>query len=246
MSLYPPPRLVFGDAVLADEAVAPRRTERATWWPAVANAARQFLRAQPLGLSPLVVHTGADGPRAQVAFAPVDEWPDVTVRRLRRAGPVTDRLTQLLWQVEGIQAVITEGAAFDLREVAEALRSVIDLGEPAVRGPLPDRPEAASAGIAREAEGKAMSGSEDDLRDARQRLKELLSRHESTSHPEVLAQRMAVADLTGMHGHPGAAIALYDQLAKELREEFGPHHGRTLDAYESIARRVRVGSQASP
>lgn len=183
------PRLVFADStVLADEALAPRRTERATWWPAVADAARQFLRAQPLGLAPLVVHTGADGAPAQVAFASVDDWPGVTVRRLRREGPVIDRLTRLLGEVEGIQAVIAEGSAFDLGEVAEALRSVIDVGEPAVRGPLPDRPEGGSVGIALEAESKAAPGSEDNLRAARQRLEELLSQHDSTSHPEVIGQ----------------------------------------------------------
>lgn len=239
------PRLVFADAtVLADEAVAPRRTERATWWPAVANAARQFLRAQPLGLSPLVVHTGADGARAQVAFASVDERPDVTVRRLRREGPVTGRLTQLLGEVEGIKAVIAEGAEFDLGEVVEALRSVIDVGEPAVRGPLPDRTGPGPVGIAPDAESAAVSGSEDDLRAARQRLEELLSRHDSTSHPEVIDQWMAVADLTGKHGDPRAAIALFDQLAKDLREQLGPHHERILDAYEGVAHWVRVGSGA--
>ncbi|WP_405968931.1 hypothetical protein OG613_48005 (plasmid) [Streptomyces sp. NBC_00015] len=238
------PRLVFSDTtVLGDEAVAPRRTEPAAWWPDVASAARQFMRAQPLGLSPLVVHTGADGARAQVVLAPVDSWPDVTVRRLRRAGAVIDRLTQVLREVEGIQAVVAEGAAFDLGEVTQALCSVIELGEPAVRGPLPDRPGTGSAGIARKAEGETTSVSEEDLRAARQRLEELLSQHDSTSHPEVISQWMAVADLTGKHGHARAAITLYNQLAKDLREQLGPHHARTLDAYEGVAHWVRVGPQ---
>ncbi|MEU5193576.1 hypothetical protein AB0G86_05855 [Streptomyces scabiei] len=230
---------MFADTtVLADDAVAPRRTQRATWWPAVTDAARQFLRAQPLGLAPLVVHTGADGAPAQAAFASVDGWPDVTVRRLHREGPVIDRLTQLLAEVEGIQAVIAKGAAFDLVEVTEALRSVIDVGELAVRGPLPDRPEAGPVGIAPEAESKATPGSEDDLRPARQRLEELLSQPDSTSQPEVIDQWMAVAELTGQHEHPPTAIALYDQLAKKLREQLGPYHERTLDAYEGVARWV--------
>jgi hypothetical protein len=238
------PRLVFADTtVLADEAVAPRRTERATWWPAVADAARQFLRAQPLGLSPLVVHTGADGAPGHVAFASVNDCPAVTVRRLRREGPVIDRLTQLLGEVEGIQSVVAEGSTFELGEVADALRSVIDVGEPAVRGPLPERPETGPVGIAREAESEAMSGNEHDLPATRQRLEELLSQHGSTSHPEVIDQWMALADLTGKHGQPRAAIALYEQLAKDLREQLGPHNGRILDAYEGIAHWVRVGSQ---
>ncbi|MFI6277931.1 hypothetical protein [Streptomyces sp. NPDC050988] len=240
------PRLVFADAsVLEDEALAPRRTERATWWPAVEDAARRFLRAQPLGLSPLVVHTGADGAPAQVAFAPVDDWPGVTVRCLRREGPVIDRLTQLLSEVEGIQAVIAAGSAFDLGEVTDAPRSVIGAGEPAVGGPLPDRPGAVPVEIAREGEAEiaATSGSEDDLRAARQCLEELLSQHDSTSHPEVIEQWMAVAALTGKNGYPRAAIALYEQLAKDLREQLGPHDVRILDAYEGIAHWVRVGSQ---
>lgn len=54
---------------------------------------------------------------------------------------------------------------------------------------------------------------------------------------------MALADLTGKHGQPRAAIALYDQLAKDLREQLGPHHERTLDAYEGVAHWVRVGPQ---
>lgn len=147
------PRLVFADGtVVSDEALAPRRTERATWWPRVATAARQFLREQPTRLSPLVVRTGADGAPAQVDFASVEDWPDLTVRRLHREGPVIGRLTQILKEVEGIQAVIAEGSAFDLGEVEEALRAAIGAGEPAVRGPLPDRPAALPTGGARETE----------------------------------------------------------------------------------------------
>lgn len=239
------PRLVFADAtVLGDEAVAPRRTERATWWPGVENAARQFLRAKPLGLSPLVVYTGADGAPARVDLASRDDWPDVTRLWLRPEGPVIDRLAPLLSEVESLQAVIAEGSSFDLGEVAEALRSVIHLGEPAVRGQLPDRSEAATVGVTREVAIDVTSGTEVDLRAARQRLDELLSLHDSTSHPEVIDQWMSVADLTGQQGEPRAAITLFEQLGEELREQLGPHHSRTLDAYEGIARWVGAQGRA--
>ncbi|MEU7028966.1 hypothetical protein AB0A60_20025 [Streptomyces sp. NPDC046275] len=229
-------RLVFADAtVLEDEAVAPRRTERAGWWSAVERAARQFLRLHPTGLAPLVVHTGAKGSPARVAFASRDDWPEVTLRVLHREGPLIDRLTLLLTEVESLQTVIAEGSSFGLGDVAEALRSVIDIGEPAVRGPLPDRPEAALAGSAGPEEAAA---SEEDLRAARQRLDELLSQHDATSHPEVIAQWIVVADLTGRCGDARAAITLFEHLGKELRELLGPHHTRTLDAYEGIARWV--------
>jgi hypothetical protein len=232
-------RLVFTDGtVLADEALAPRRTKRATWWPAVEEAVRQFLRPQPMGLAPLLVHTGTDGAPAQVAFASRDDWPDVTLRCLRREGPVIERLMLLMSEVESLQDVIAEGASFDLGEVTDALRSVIDVGEPAVRGAHPDRPGAAPAGIWCETGTEAPLGGEEALRAARQRLDDLLSQHDSTSHPEVIDQWMALADLTGKHGNPRAAIALYDQLGKDLREQLGPHHVRTLDAYEGIARWV--------
>ncbi|MFI5864695.1 hypothetical protein [Streptomyces sp. NPDC051546] len=134
-------RLVFADtSVLEDEALSPRRTERATWWPAVESAAQNFLRTQPLSGAPVVVHTGTDGAPAQVAFASRNDWPDVTLRRLRSEGPVIDRLTQLLHEVESLQRAIPEGSSFDLGEVTDSLRCAIDVGEPAMRGPLPDRP----------------------------------------------------------------------------------------------------------
>jgi hypothetical protein len=104
--------------VLTDEAMAPQRTERATWWTAVEKAVRQFLHPQPMGLAPLLVHTGADGTPARVAFA----------RCPRREGLVVGRLKLLPSQVESLQDVIAEGASFDLGEVTDALRSVIDVG----------------------------------------------------------------------------------------------------------------------
>ncbi|WP_435058047.1 hypothetical protein [Streptomyces sp. bgisy060] len=235
-------RLVFADAtVVEDEAVAPRRTERASWWPPVERAAQQFLRPRPTGLSPLVVHTGADGSPARVTFACRDDWPDVTRRVLHREGPVIGRLTLMLAEVESLQTVIAEGSSFELGEVAEALRSVIDVGEPALRGPLPDRPEAAPAESAAPEEAAA---TEEDLRVARQRLDELLSQHDATSHPEVIAQWIVVADLTGRCGDARAAITLFQHLGEELRELLGPHHTRTLDAYEGMARWVSGGGRA--
>jgi hypothetical protein len=236
------PRLVFADAtVLEDEAVAPRRTERASWWPPVERAARQFLRPRPTGLSPLVVHTGADGTPARVSFACRYDWPDLTQRVLRREGPVLGRLTLLLTEVESLQTVIAKDSSFDLGEVAEALRSVIDAGEPALCGPLPDRPE---AGPAQSAAPEEAAATEEDLRVARQRLDELLCQHDATSHPEVIAQWMVVADLTGRCGDARAAITLFQHLGEELRELLGPHHTRTLDAYEGIARWVSSGGRA--
>ncbi|MGC5263969.1 hypothetical protein ACPXCO_23420 [Streptomyces cyaneofuscatus] len=239
------PRLVFADAVvLGDEAVAPRRTERATWWPVVENAVREFLRAQPWGLSPLVVYMGTDGAPARVDFASRNDWPDVTLRRLRSEGPFTGRLTRLLSEVESLQAVIAEGSSLNLGEVTDALHSVIDVGEPAVRGPLPDRPEALPTGIADESGHEVTSGSKKDLQAARQRLDELMAQHDSVSDPEVIDQWMAVAELTGKQGDPRAAIALYDHLGKELREQLGPYHSRTLDAFEGTARWVSAQGRA--
>ncbi|MFH8257769.1 hypothetical protein [Streptomyces roseolus] len=186
-------RIVFADAtVMEDAAVAPRRTERAGWWPAVERAARQFLRPNPTGLSPLV-HTGADGSPAHVAFASLDDWPNVTRRVVHREGPVIGRLTLLLTEVESLQTVIAEGSSFGSGEIAEVLRSVIDIGEPAGRGPLPDRPQ---TGRAKSAAQEEAAASEEYLRAARQRLDELLSQHETTSHPEVIDQWILVADLT--------------------------------------------------
>ncbi|MCX4826428.1 hypothetical protein OG883_43090 [Streptomyces sp. NBC_01142] len=73
---------------------------------------------------------------------------------------------------------------------------------------------------------------------------DLLSQHESTSHPDVIDQWMALADLMGKHGNPRAAIALYDELVKELAEQLGPHDARLLDAYEGIARWVGAQGRA--
>ncbi|MCQ1577086.1 hypothetical protein [Streptomyces parvus] len=239
------PRLVFVDGtVLGDQALAPRRTERPTWWPAVENAARQFLHAHPWGTWPLVVYTGADGTPARVDLTSRDDWPDLTLRRLRSQGPIIARLTQLLSEVQALQAVIAEGSSFDLGEVADALRSVIDVGEPAVRGPLPDRHELVTTGSTHEAEKAVAPGGEEDLRAARQRLEELLSQHHSASHPEVIDQWMAVAELTGKRGEPRAAIALFEQLATELRDQLGRFHSRTLDAYEGVARWVGAQGRA--
>ncbi|MCX4681586.1 hypothetical protein OG413_41020 [Streptomyces sp. NBC_01433] len=238
-------RLVLADgSVLADEALAPRRTARATWWPALENAVRQVLCPQPMGLAPLLVLTGADGAPAQVAFALRDDWPQVTLRCLRREGLVVGRLKLLLSEVESLQDVIAEGASFDLGEVTDALRSVIDVGEPAVRGKLPDRPAAAPVGITDETWTEVPLGGEEALRAARQHLDDLLSQHDSTSHPEVIDQWMALAELTGEQVNPRAAVALYDQLGKDLREQLGRHHVRTLDAYEGIARWVGAQGRA--
>lgn len=235
-------RIVLADGtVLSEEALAPRRTERATWWPAVEAAVRQYLRPQPLGLAPLLVHIGGDGTPARVAFAARDDWPEVTHRCLRREGLVFGRLKLLLREVESLQEVIAEGASFDLGEVTDALRSVIEVGEPAVRGSLPDRPSIAKADLAVTVGGEAPpTGGAEGLRDARQRLEDLLSLHDAASHPEVIAQWMAVAELTGQQGDPRAAIALFDQLAKDLAAELGPHHTRTLDAIEGMVRWVEA------
>ncbi|MET8816494.1 hypothetical protein ABZW47_31400 [Streptomyces sp. NPDC004549] len=231
------PRLVFADGtVVSDEALAPRRTERATWWPTVARAARQFLRDQPTRLSPLVVRTSADGTPARVDFASVDDWPDLTVRRLHREGPVVGRLRQILVEVEGIQAAVAEGSAFDLGEVEEALRAAIGAGEPAVRGPLPYRP--AALATERSHETEMATGSESALHAARKRLEDLLAEHGSPAHPEVISQWIELAELTGKNGDPRAASALYDQLAKKLREHLHPHDARILDACEGVARWV--------
>ncbi|MGW6203729.1 hypothetical protein ACWF9B_08800 [Streptomyces sp. NPDC055089] len=238
-------RIVLADGtVLSDDALAPRRTERATWWPAVEAAVRQFLRPQPLGQAPLLMHTGADGAPAQVAFAPRDDWPDVTLRSLRREGPVIGRLKLLLSEVESLQEVIAEGASFDLGEVTDALRFVIDVGEPAVRGTLPDRRGAEPAGISCGRVPEAPPGGEEALRTARQNLDDLLSEHDFTSHPEVIDQWMALAELTGEQVNPRAAIALYAELGKDLREQLGPYNVRTLDAYEGIARWVGAQDRA--
>ncbi|MFB6985595.1 hypothetical protein [Streptomyces sp. NPDC056304] len=55
---------------------------------------------------------------------------------------------------------------------------------------------------------------------------------------------MTLANLTGKHVDPRAAIALYEQLGKDLREQLGPHDVRTLDAYEGIARWVAAQGRA--
>jgi hypothetical protein len=44
--------------------------------------------------------------------------------------------------------------------------------------------------------------------------------------------------MTGQRGHARAAIALFEHLGAELREQLGPYNTRTLDAYEGIARWV--------
>jgi DNA-binding SARP family transcriptional activator len=107
----------------------------------------------------------------------------------------------------------------------------------AVCGSLPDRPSVAGAELAVTARSQASpAGGAEGLRDARQRLEDLLPLHDATSHPEVIAQWIAVTELTGQQGNPSAAIALFDQLAKDLATELGPHHTRTLDAIEGMVR----------
>ncbi|MFI5864696.1 hypothetical protein [Streptomyces sp. NPDC051546] len=55
---------------------------------------------------------------------------------------------------------------------------------------------------------------------------------------------MTVAEATGKHGESRAAILLFDQLAKELAEQLGPHDPRTLHAYEGVARWVGAHGRA--
>lgn len=55
-----------------------------------------------------------------------------------------------------------------------------------------------------------------------------------------IQQRMELAERTGQQGEPRKAADLYQALGDTLREQLGPHHARTLDAYEGFVRWVEA------
>ncbi|WP_326768651.1 hypothetical protein OG978_32675 [Streptomyces sp. NBC_01591] len=60
-------------------------------------------------------------------------------------------------------------------------------------------------------------------------------------------QQMDLAEQAGRDGDARRAARLYQALGKSLQTEFGPYDSRALDAYEGVARWVRLGAQsASP
>ncbi|WP_277816868.1 serine/threonine-protein kinase [Streptomyces sp. CT34] len=54
--------------------------------------------------------------------------------------------------------------------------------------------------------------------------------------PAVVDSRMNLAELTGESGDARGAVALYEELGDDCRDDFGPYDTRTLNAYEAMAR----------
>ncbi|WP_051733206.1 serine/threonine-protein kinase [Kitasatospora phosalacinea] len=54
--------------------------------------------------------------------------------------------------------------------------------------------------------------------------------------PVVVDARMQLAELTGESGDRRGAVALYEDLGGDCREDFGPFDTRALDAFEAMAR----------
>ncbi|WP_330435810.1 hypothetical protein OIC43_37055 [Streptomyces sp. NBC_00825] len=61
----------------------------------------------------------------------------------------------------------------------------------------------------------------------------------------VLRQQMDLAEQAGRDGDARRATHLYQALGEALQKEFGQYDSRALDAYEGMARWVRLGAQQS-
>ncbi|WP_371574485.1 serine/threonine-protein kinase [Streptomyces sp. NBC_01314] len=67
------------------------------------------------------------------------------------------------------------------------------------------------------------------------RIFELEILHDRSDQP-VIEARTEHAELTGQSGDTRGAAALYDQIARDCQNFFGPYDVRTLDAFEGLAR----------
>ncbi|MFC9031669.1 serine/threonine-protein kinase [Streptomyces arboris] len=80
------------------------------------------------------------------------------------------------------------------------------------------------------------------IRETERRARKLRIRY-GHSHPEAIAARMELAELTGRSGDALGAAQLYDGLGQDCRRWFGPHDRRTLDAFEGIARWIEGATE---
>lgn len=85
--------------------------------------------------------------------------------------------------------------------------------------------------------------SEDRIPAIQRRLDALRSQHGPT-HPDVIQQQMDLAELTGQQGDFRSATDFYQSLGDNLRAHFGPHHSRSLDAYEGFVRWIEAEGRA--